>query len=183
MTTIRTARAADGRAVCQLYRQPGSAVAGLAADALGQGLEAAALISATLGHLPFLVAEQGSTLIGFAYARAHRAAAGFRWSVEVAVHAWPGPHQGAVAEALYRHLAAQLAEQGFLALYVTLPLASSAGIALHERLGFAHLGQPAAIDLQVATGSWCLTLDERVGAGEPVPYRQWLRRRVDSSRA
>ncbi|MBD1552658.1 GNAT family N-acetyltransferase [Pseudomonas typographi] len=175
---IRTARADDGEAVYQLYQHPGSALAYLADAPLGQGLDAAGLIGATLGRYPFLVAQRNEQLVGFAYARAHRAAAGFRWSVDVAVHAAPGEHQAAVATALYRQLAEQLSEQGYLALYVTLPLAGEGHIALHERLGFAHIDLAAEIDLQGACGSWCLTLDALPARQEPVPYGQWLMRRA-----
>lgn len=171
---VKTARADDSEAVYRVYQCPGSVVARLPEPLLEQAADAGRLIEATLGRFPFLVAQRNEHVVGFAYARAHRAAAGFRWSVDVAVHALPGERQTAVARSLYRQLAEQLAEQGYLALYVNLPLAQQGSIRLHEQLGFAHIDHGVEIDLQAASGRWCMTLDTRPARHEPMPYRQWL---------
>ena len=101
---------------------------------------------------PWLVAQAGGALAGYAYASAHRERAAYRWAAEVAVYVGEGHRRHGVGRALYGALFPLLERQGIQAVYagVTLPNASSVG--LHEALGFQPVGVFRRIGWK--RGSW-----------------------------
>src|SRR4051794_36219485 len=60
----------------------------------------AAHIAATSERYPWLVAEDAGAVAGYAYATQHRARAGYRWAVDVAVYVDPAPPRRHRAAAL-----------------------------------------------------------------------------------
>ncbi|PVZ13771.1 MULTISPECIES: GNAT family N-acetyltransferase [unclassified Pseudomonas] len=159
-STIRPALLADRAAAWQVLAHPGSAMA-LAVEIPHSEIGTGALIEATLGRYPFLVAQAPAegAVQGLAWASAHRAGLGLRWSVDVHVHALPGPGQAMIAETLYKALIQALAEEGFLALYVALPYGHDHDHPLHAALGFSPIGRPCGADLPTQAQAWCLTLN------------------------
>lgn len=155
---IRPACLADSAAAWQVLGHPGSEIA-LAVDTPHSEIGTGALIEATLGRYPFLLAEADGRLAGLAWASAHHAGLGLRWSVDVHVHVLPGPAQQAQAAALYQALIQALADAGYLALYVTLPHGQEHDQPLHTALGFAPIGRPCGLDLPAQAQAWCLTLN------------------------
>src|SRR5947209_408010 len=61
-------------------------------------------LTKVLPHYPWLVCEQGSRLVGYAYGSRHRQRAAYDWSVEVSVYVDQSVRRKGVARALYRAL-------------------------------------------------------------------------------
>lgn len=96
-----------------------------------------ARISAT--H-PWLVAERGGELLGYAYACRHRERPAYRWSADVSVYVDEGQWRKGVGRRLYEDLFEQLRRQGFRTACAGITLPNAASVALHEHLGFAPVG-------------------------------------------
>ncbi|MDO8630372.1 MAG: N-acetyltransferase family protein, partial [Phycisphaerales bacterium] len=63
-------------------------------------------IADTLLTHPWLVAERGGEIIGYAYATSHRSRSAYQWIAEVSVYIRPTDHRRGVAQALYTRLLA-----------------------------------------------------------------------------
>jgi L-amino acid N-acyltransferase YncA len=102
--------------------------------------EMAARLAATLPTYPYLVAEMGGKVVGYAYASQHRAREAYRCSVDVTVYVHPSVHRKGVGRALYQQLLPVLEKQGFHAAYAGIALPNAGSIGIHEALGFTHIG-------------------------------------------
>jgi phosphinothricin acetyltransferase len=158
---VRTARAGDCCALRALHAYPGNGVS-VPAD---NDPDLCGLLATTRGRYPFLVAECNGQLVGFAYARAHKAPLALRWSVDVTLYMNAEGRQSGLLRSLYRSLLEHLRELGYLAVYAGLDVNDTDLIATHEALGFVHIGMGQALDLQRDTEYWCLTLAGDVGLG------------------
>lgn len=87
----------------------------------------------------WLVAEADGRLAGYAYGSPHRARAAYGSSCDVAVYVDPAFQRRGIAGALYGALLPMLAER-YHAAFAGIALPNLASIALHESVGFAHLG-------------------------------------------
>lgn len=105
-----------------------------------------------LGVYPWLVCEDGDTILAYVYASQHRERHAYRWSVDTTVYVRQGEHRRGVGRALYTSLLALLPLQGYVNAFagVTLPNPASAG--LHEALGFRSLGVYAHVGFKC--GRW-----------------------------
>jgi phosphinothricin acetyltransferase len=134
---IRPASTADAAAVRHIYAPIVEQTAisfeddPPTADEMAQRIEAA--------HA-FLVAERGGTVVGYAYASAHRARAAYRTSVDVTVYIDERARRSGVGKALYRALLPMLRQQGFHAAFAGIALPNPASVALHESVGFTPVG-------------------------------------------
>src|SRR5436305_2721921 len=61
--------------------------------------EMARRVTSTLPTHPWLVAERGGEIVGYAYAGSHRARAGYRWCCEVSVYIAERARRGGVGRA------------------------------------------------------------------------------------
>ena len=97
-------------------------------------------VETTLRSYPYLVAENGGRVVGFAYASQHRARAAYRRSVDVTVYVAEHARGAGVGRALYGDLLPMLAERGFHAAFGGIALPNPGSVALHEAMGFEHVG-------------------------------------------
>lgn len=88
----------------------------------------------------WLVAEQGDSILGYAYGTAHRARESYKYSVETSAYVREDRHRGGVASQLYASLFHRLAEQGHQSAYAGITLPNPASVAFHERRGFRPIG-------------------------------------------
>jgi phosphinothricin acetyltransferase len=89
---------------------------------------------------PWLVAERGGRLLGYAYACRHRERPAYRWSADVSVYVDEGRWRQGVGRRLYEDLLERLRGQGFRTACAGITLPNVASVALHERLGFVSVG-------------------------------------------
>lgn len=114
--------------------------------------EMAERIEATLKTHPWLVSEEAGEPQGYAYGSPHRARSAYQWSCDVSVYIAPHAQRLSVGTRLYVRLFDMLKEQGFRNAFAGIALPNAASIALHERLGFEHLG--TYHDVGYKLGAW-----------------------------
>ncbi len=126
--------------------------------------EMARRIVETTARLPWLVADAGGVIAGYAYASPHRSRAAYRWAVDVSVYihdAWRGRGVGRL---VYRRLVTELVNLGYVAAYAGIALPNAASVALHEALGFEPIGVYPAVGFKLGAwhdvGWWRLALAE-----------------------
>ncbi|HMC50949.1 MAG TPA: arsinothricin resistance N-acetyltransferase ArsN1 family B [Solirubrobacterales bacterium] len=102
--------------------------------------EMADRIAQTSTTHPWLVAERGGKLLGYAYACRHRERPAYRWSADVSVYVNKGQWRQGVGRRLYKDLFEHLRHQGFRTACAGITLPNVASVALHERLGFVPVG-------------------------------------------
>ena len=114
------------------------------ATSMEEDAPGAAEIAARIRRLapthPWLVAEVGGEVVGYAYGSPHAERAGYRWTVDLAVYVRPDHHRSGVARRLYEELLACLRAQGFRTACAIVTLPNEASVAFHEALGFVPVG-------------------------------------------
>ena len=112
--------------------------------------------------LPWLVAEEGDRVLGYAYASKWKGRCAYRYSVESTVYLDAACIGRGIGKALYSTLIADLRERGMHAVIGGVALPNAASIALHEALGFrkvAHFEQVGfKQDRWIDVGYWQLLL-------------------------
>ena len=121
-------------------------------------------IGNTLDRTPWLVCDEGSDLLGYAYASPYRSRGAYQWSVEVSVYV-DDRHRGrGVGRGLYTSLLACLRVQGYVNAYAVIALPNPASVIFHERLGFVPAGIHRSAGYKLGgwhdVGYWQLTLRE-----------------------
>jgi L-amino acid N-acyltransferase YncA len=140
-------------------------------------LEMEARIARCLATHPWLVAEDGGEVVGYAYARRHRERAAYRWAADVSVYIAANRRREGLGRSLYEELFARLRHQNFQVACAGITLPNDASVRLHEALGFLRIGVSPRIGWKAGhwhdVGWWQLELTP---AGpdsplEPLPPR------------
>jgi phosphinothricin acetyltransferase len=128
-------------------------------------------IEETTATHPWLVAESGGKVVGYAYACRHRERAAYRWSTDVSVYVDGAHHREGHGRRLYEALLEELRERGFWTVCAGVTLPNEASVALHEDLGFEPVGVYRRIGWK--QGAWhdvgWWQLDLSPGAEDPPP--------------
>ena len=91
--------------------------------------------------LPFLVADDGGTVLGHAYATAYRPRPAYRHTIEDSVYVTTGQHGRGIGRALLAALIARCEAGPWRQMIAVIGGSDNAGsIALHQRLGFDRVG-------------------------------------------
>jgi L-amino acid N-acyltransferase YncA len=136
--------------------------------------EMAERLRVTLERLPWLVAQDAGSVIGYAYAAPHHQRAGYRWSVNISVYVAASHHGRGIGRRLYDQLLPILRRQGIVNTYAGIALPNPASVALHEAIGMRRIGVYEAVGYKHAAWhdvAWYhLRLTDRAGAPpEPIP--------------
>lgn len=130
-------------------------------------------IEAVLGDgYPWLVAEEGGRIDGYAYASRFRARRAYDWTAEVSVYVRDSLHRRGIGRALYTRLLRLLELQGFRSAYgvATAPNASSEG--LHRALGFQQVARLPRVGYKFDEWHdvicWYLPLGDQTSAPGPI---------------
>lgn len=135
-------------------------------------------ITSTLATHPWLVAERGAKVLGYAYASPHRSREAYRWACDVTVYLSSQAQGCGIGSRLYSELLRILASQGFRNAFGGIALPNDASVALHEKMGFRHLGTYSKVGYKLGkwhdVGWWqkSLGLDE-VAPQEVIPFAEW----------
>lgn len=138
---IRDADAARDAVACAEIYAPfvtGSAVS--FEESAPSAAELGERIASYTERYPWVVAEDGGAVAGFAYAGAHRARAAYRWAVEVSVYVGAGHRRRGVGRRLYDTLLPLLERQGLTLAIAGITLPNEPSVALHEAVGFEPVG-------------------------------------------
>jgi L-amino acid N-acyltransferase YncA len=159
---IRACTAADAAAICAIYNHYVLETVITFEETPVATTEMAQRIADVTARFPWLVAEEGGTVVGYAYATPWKVRSAYRFSVESTVYIAPGQMGRGVGTALYRELIDALRTLGVHCAVGGIALPNAASIALHEKLGFRKIGQFVEIgrkfDRWVDVGYWELIL-------------------------
>lgn len=93
------------------------------------------------GGYPYLVAEQGGVVVGYAHASAYRTRPAYRFSVEDSVYVAPGAGRCGIGAQLLETLIARCEALGFRQMVAVIgDSGNTPSIGLHLRCGFARAG-------------------------------------------
>jgi L-amino acid N-acyltransferase YncA len=130
-------------------------------------------IAALAGKFPWFVCDDGSKILGYVYASAHRERAAYQWSVDVSAYMGEGCRRRGIGRALYTSLFQVLGLQGYMNAYAGVTLPNPASVGLHEAMGFQPVGIYHSVGYKNGswhdTGWWQRPLCER--PQEPAPPR------------
>jgi phosphinothricin acetyltransferase len=120
---------------------------------------------------PWVIAEDETGVLGYAYAYPWRARAAYRWVSETAIYVHERARRRGVARATYGELLARMWRGGWRAAIGGIALPNPASIALHEALGFHAVARFPAVGFKFGSwhdlGFWRLDLQPETGA--PLP--------------
>ena len=127
------------------------------------------------GFHPWLVAEEGGEILGFASSSPFRSRRAYRWSVETGIYLAAGAHGRGIGRALLEALLGLLQRQGYVAAIGAIALPNDPSVRLHEALGFVHAGTYRGTGFKMGewmdVGLWQKDLAPRTPApGEPLPF-------------
>jgi phosphinothricin acetyltransferase len=168
---IRLAKSGDAARVAEIYRPYVTESAISFETDAPAAEEIVQRIASAIG--PWLVFEQGGTVVGYAYGSKHRDRAAYAWSIDVSVYVDAACHRAGIGRALYGSLLALVRLQGFYAAFAGITLPNPPSVGLHEAVGFRSVGVYAKVGYKRGAwhdvGWWQLPLRER--AGEPLLLR------------
>lgn len=144
---IRTAVREDAAAIRGIYAPYVAATAITFDYETPSTQEFASRIASTLRRFPFLIAEDGGRILGYAYASTFKDRAAYERSVELSVYLDMGERGRGVGSMLYDSMEEILARQGVLNLNACIAAPSSpdefldgASMRFHEARGFRLVG-------------------------------------------
>lgn len=107
--------------------------------------EMARRIAARQDTHPWLLAEDGGRILGYAYAGPFSARPAYLWSVEASVYIDKSAQRRGVGRALYAALLGLLGAQGYHRAFAGISLPNPASVGLHEAMGFSPVGVYRAV--------------------------------------
>ena len=169
--TIRLATAADAAGVRAIYA-PYVRETWVSFEADVPSVEEmAGRIEGAAPRYPWLVADNGGAVAGYAYASAHRGRSAYQWSAEVSVYVAETHRRRGFARRLYGALVDVLQLQGFANAYAGIALPNEASVGAHEALGFEPVGVYRGVGFKLGAwrdvGWWALRLGDGAAPAPP----------------
>jgi L-amino acid N-acyltransferase YncA len=116
---------------------------------------------------PYLVATEGDTVLGYAYASAYRARPGYRYTVEDSVYVAPGAVGRGFGRQLLTRLVAECERLGFRQMLAVIgDSANAASIELHRACGFAHSGTLLSVGFKFGRWVDSVVMQRPLGQGD-----------------
>lgn len=145
--SIRPATVADAVAVQAIYAHHVAHGTGTFEEVAPTPEEMAARIASVLDRgLPYLVAEEGGVVLGFAYAAPFRLRSAYRYTAEDSVYVGSGASRRGVGRALLTALVAACEAAGLRQLMAVIgDSGNAASIAVHRACGFEHAGVATSV--------------------------------------
>jgi L-amino acid N-acyltransferase YncA len=158
---VRSATAEDAEAVAAVYNHyVTQTVVTFEEEAISASEISRRIGEVQAASLPWLVADRGGLVVGYAYATKWRPRRAYRFSSEVTVYVHPDHGARGIGSALYRQLLAELRDRGIHAAMGGIALPNDASVRLHERFGFEKVAHFAAVgfkfDRWIDVGYWQL---------------------------
>jgi phosphinothricin acetyltransferase len=175
LPVIRPAHAADAPGCLEIYAPIVTDSAVSFETEVPPAGEFAARIERTLRDYPWLVAEAGGRIAGYAYACRHRERAAYRYPAEVSAYVAADRRRLGTGRVLYTELFGILRRQGYCNALAGITLPNPASVAFHESLGFAPVGVYHRTGYKLGrwhdVGWWELRLrEENKPASRPIPF-------------
>jgi len=136
---IRSAASCDAAVIARIYAPFVSDTAVTFDEEIPTAAAMSHKIDDIVKMYPFLVAQQGDQIVGYAYASPFRPRASFRWTVEVTVYVNAANQRQGIGRSLYEVLLPTLTKHGFVTAYAVITLPGLASVAMHEAFGFKRI--------------------------------------------
>lgn len=138
---IRDATLADAASIAALYNvHVLDTTVTFELDEVDELAMAARVADVQARGLPWLVLTSGARLLGYAYASPWKPRAGYARTVETSIYVAEAACGNGLGTLLYAALLARLRAAGLHGAIGGTALPNPASVALHERLGFEHVG-------------------------------------------
>jgi L-amino acid N-acyltransferase YncA len=166
-TEIRAATKADAEAIARLYNHyVTETVVTFEEEPILPADIARRMEEVRSASLPWLVAEEDSGIVGYAYATPWRTRTGYRFSSEITIYLEPERVRRGIGSTLYAHLFPMLQARGLHAVIGGIALPNEASVALHEKFGMrkvAHFEQVGfKFDRWIDVGYWQRTFPDPI---------------------
>jgi phosphinothricin acetyltransferase len=157
-TVLRPATLADIPAITAIYAHAVKyGTATFETEPPGEPEMADRFRTITTGGFPYLVAESGGAVRGYAYASLYRVRIAYRYTVENSVYVVPDCHRQGIGRALLDQLVSQAGSLGFRQMIAVIgDSAQTASIGLHRAAGFEMVGTFTAVGFKF--GRWLDTV-------------------------
>jgi L-amino acid N-acyltransferase YncA len=160
---IRSAGAADADAIATIYNHyVAHTVITFEEHAVPAQDMAMRMADVQAQDLPWLVVENDGEIVGYCYASRWKARSAYRYSVETTIYLKPGAEGRGLGKRLYTALLDILRTKRMHAAIGGAALPNPASVALHEALGFEHVGTFREVGFKhgrwVDVGYWQLVL-------------------------
>ena len=99
------------------------------------------------GH-PVIVAERDGAVVGYAYASTYRPRPAYRFTCEDSIYLHPDATGAGLGKKLLHELIAQSQAYGFKQMIAVITSEGAGSVALHEKLGFHHIGRHEKLGLK-----------------------------------
>ena len=186
---IRTVLPADAPALLAIYAPYVEKTAVTFEYEVPSVEEFARRIRETLPRYPWLVAESGKEVLGYACAGAFKDRAAYDWSVETTVYICEDQRGAGLGRALYGALEAQLARQNIRNLYACIavpreedPFLTLDSVHFHEHIGYHLAGRFEQCGYKFGRWYDMVWMEKMLGPhpdtpAEFLPYRDFTRTR------
>lgn len=139
---IRPALASDAQAVCAIYDfHVAHGTASFDAEGPSAAEWAVKIADVTAQGWPFLVAEQGGVVVGFAYATQFRPRAAYARTCENSIYIADSARGQGIGTRLLVALVDAARDYGFEQMIAVIGGGEPASVALHGKCGFVHAGR------------------------------------------
>jgi L-amino acid N-acyltransferase YncA len=119
--------------------------------------------------LPYLVAEQTGAVVGYCYATSYRPRPAYRYTVEDSVYIADGFAGRGIGVALLGELIVRCDAGPWRQMIAIIGDSDNAGsIALHRRLGFAHVGTLRSVGFKFGRWVDSVVMQRALGSGDAV---------------
>jgi L-amino acid N-acyltransferase YncA len=139
---IRPARPEDARAICTIYDyHVARGTASFDSEGPSEAEWAGKIADISAHGWPFLVAEGGGGVLGYAYATQFRPRAAYARTCENSIYVADSARGAGVGSLLLGNLLDAARECGFEQMIAVIGGGEPASVALHGKLGFVHAGR------------------------------------------
>jgi L-amino acid N-acyltransferase YncA len=124
----------------------------------------------TAGGYPYLVAELGGAVAGYAYCGPYRTRPAYRFTVEDSIYIAPEAQRHGVGRALLERLLAEAQARGFRQMIAVIgDSAQLPSIALHAACGFRTIGTLEAVGFKFGRWLDSVLMQRPLGDGAAIP--------------
>ena len=139
---IRDAVRADAEGIARIYNHyVSNTIVTFEEEAVSALAIEEQLNAAQAASFPFIVAERGGEVCGYAYASRWKGRCAYRFSAEVTVYLDRASGGQGIGSSLYARLLPLLQERGLHVAIGGIALPNAASVALHEKFGFVQVGR------------------------------------------
>jgi L-amino acid N-acyltransferase YncA len=134
-------------------------------------------IDSTLKSNPWIVFEEGQSILGYAYASKHRERAAYKWAVDSSIYVRQDSRGRGIGKILYKELFSILRLQGYCNVYAGICLPNDSSVGIHESFGFKKIAHFNKVGYKFGqwhdVGWWELFLEQHKSEpSEPIPINQ-----------